>query len=328
MLYRFSLLLFLLALMAGLSAAQEEETLLPAEIRSPVVIEEVLRQGSQLILRGYAQDGCEFPLVAEAQPTLTPGVFYYQVYRLVDIAAACLAVIQPIEVTIDLPADAGEAIVAGANGIIMSFTDDAGQALELQPLSVSAGQMLVLESFPPQYRLQLTIFTDGCDLPLVVAGEPAPEEFSLRYQLWRAAAPDTACPMIAREIEVVLPLPDGLSGPQLIRVNDFELVYDFTRGALLDETNARIVDSVVDSLVIESPTEIFITGMHMDGCPVPVQIRQEIGDAKIRVHVFRTVPLDMVCTMNLQFFVRRITLEQEILPGMVVEVNKIAVTHQ
>lgn len=328
MLYRFSLLLLLFGVMVSLSAAQEEETMPAAEIRSPVVIEEVLRQGSQLILRGYAQDGCEFPLVAEAQPALTPGVFYYQVYRLVDIATACLAVIQPVEVTVDLPADAGESIVAGANGVIMSFTGDAGEALELHPLSVSAGQMLVLESFPPQYHLQLTLLTDGCDLPIVVAGEPAPEEFSLRYQIWRAAAPDTACPMIAREIEVTLPLPDGLSGPQLIRVNEFELVYDFTRGVLLDETNARIVDSVVDSLIIESPTEIFITGMHMDGCPVPVQVRQELGDAKIRVHVFRTVPQDMVCTMNLQFFVRRITLEQEVLPGMIVEVNKIAVTQQ
>jgi hypothetical protein len=62
-----------------------------------------------------------------------------------------------------------------------------------------------------------------------------------------------------------------------------------------------VIDSV-DALILESaPPQInlHVTGYQPDGCTFPVQVEQSVDGNNINVRIYRMLPPDIMCTMQL-----------------------------
>lgn len=100
--------------------------------------------------------------------------------------------------------------------------------------------------------------------------------------------------------------PMPLSGAFVVDVNGYQLTYDFDNRIQGEApVKGMIVDTVIEStevLLLESfPPQLVlnVTGYHPDGCQFPVQIDQTQEGNTIKVHIYREVPPNVRCTMNI-----------------------------
>ena len=73
-------------------------------------------------------------------------------------------------------------------------------------------------------------------------------------------------------------------------------------GGDLVESGILTVVENVDALLLESfPVQIHlhVTGYQPDGCNVPVQVIQQRDGNNVTVRIFREVPADVMCPMNI-----------------------------
>ena len=78
-----------------------------------------------------------------------------------------------------------------------------------------------------------------------------------------------------------------------------------------------VIDSV-DPIVMESfpyQVQLHVTGYHPDGCTFPVQVEQERDGNTVRVRIYRVLPPDILCTMQLVPYDENISLEGGFEPG-------------
>jgi hypothetical protein len=77
---------------------------------------------------------------------------------------------------------------------------------------------------------------------------------------------------------------------------------DGTGGALPSGSEVLTVIESVDALILESaPPQInlHVTGYQPDGCTFPVQVEQSVDGNTITVRIYRVLPPDIMCTMQL-----------------------------
>ena len=73
-------------------------------------------------------------------------------------------------------------------------------------------------------------------------------------------------------------------------------------GELPSGSEVLTVIETVDALILESaPPQInlHVTGYQPDGCTFPVQVEQSVEGSTITVRIFRVLPPDIMCTMQL-----------------------------
>lgn len=100
-------------------------------------------------------------------------------------------------------------------------------------------------------------------------------------------------------------------------------------------SGARVATVVerVETLVLESfppQVQLNVFGYQIDGCDFPVQVEQRRDGTTISVEIFRVVPADVMCPMNIPPYEGTIMLEGPfevntaytvIVNGVTVEVN-------
>jgi hypothetical protein len=88
----------------------------------------------------------------------------------------------------------------------------------------------------------------------------------------------------------------------------------------------------VDALLLESfPVQIHlhVTGYQPDGCNVPVQVVQQRDGNNVTVRIFRQVPIDVMCPMNIVPYDETIPLEGGFEPGTyTIDVNGVTIDVQ
>jgi hypothetical protein len=84
-----------------------------------------------------------------------------------------------------------------------------------------------------------------------------------------------------------------------------------TGGAVEGVESLTVIEKVETQVSARMPATITlrVSGYHPDGCQFPAQVQQtRVGD-KVTVKIFRLVPKDLLCTMELNPYNDTITLE-------------------
>ena len=151
---------------------------------------------------GVTNDGCS-PVIVRSYPDWTnPTQVSIQAYSAVGLADMCAAVQLPFDVTIvteNSIADATSSFLV--NGITFEYDPSIStnvQEFIIQRMGVEDVQVLVLESFPPQYNIQVSGTTDGCPQPIQVVVRQIVDNY-VYAEVVRTVPPMQACTMIAKQ---------------------------------------------------------------------------------------------------------------------------------
>lgn len=109
-----------------------------------------------------------------------------------------------------------------------------------------------------------------------------------------AQSPDT--PVSAPVVTEIPPVKGGAQSPE----------GDFVVSGIL-----HVIESVDARLLESYPVQIHlaVTGYQPDGCNYPVQVQQQREGNRVFVRIFRQVPPDVMCPMNIVFYEATIPLE-------------------
>ena len=84
-----------------------------------------------------------------------------------------------------------------------------------------------------------------------------------------------------------------------------------TGGAVEGVESLTIIEKVETQVSANVPATVTlkVSGYHPDGCKFPVQVEQTRNGYKVTVKIFRIVPKDVMCTMDLNPYNDTITLD-------------------
>jgi hypothetical protein len=132
---------------------------------------------------------------------------------------------------------------------------------------------------------------------------------TIKLVIYQPVAPDAKCPqtIMAPVFNGTVPLnppEDGaFAGIYVIDVNGYQFTYDFdaqvqgTSPVQFNQADNSIES--VDVVEMESfPVQLVIKVKgYRDGCDFPVEVDQTQDGSTIKVHIYRNVPADIMCTM-------------------------------
>lgn len=318
----------------GIEATAEATTPdMPAEtpsipangITSPQIDEVTITQVNgqlELTVSGTEFFNCGFDLV-QMQEVFQVDWLRVEIYREIPPNVRCAGEEQPFTMTIPvdpaynpdptLPTLVARTFVVEVNNYIgqLNFVPDeaGGFTPELIP---TTRELFFIDSAVATVNEDGTVSLsisaqppDGCMQPYIVHQSPA-DPFTV--EVYRPALLDVrACPLILRtyNIDYTLDLPADLEdGVYTVQVNDTAVTFNIGESTMDSTPSDNQVLTVVENvevLILESfppQLQITVTGYHPDGCRYPVQTETSIDGTDITVRIFRAVPADVVCTMN------------------------------
>ncbi len=170
---------------------------------------------------------------------------------------------------------------------------------------------------------------DGCEVPVITRRNVQNGAVNLR--IYRILSAAMTCPMILVEYsaDIEIPLEGDEGGLWVISVNEREIGYDFDRSNSVAEADLTRINATIDSVqvntVIPLPQQVTITveGYHPDGCRVPTQVRQQFDPTTntLNVHIYRVVPIDVMCPATVENFTLTIPLDIAVAEGMSFSIN-------
>lgn len=314
--------LLALLLLVGTAAAQEvtpeatPEAAPHADIMTETVLVEnvemiVSPEGALISITGVHTNGCALPL--DYLQTRSGDTITIEVWQQPSDDASCVS--QPVPFKLDVLLEGALAnqhlINVNNYSVLVSLPQDAPithtpQArvpVYLLPenltLSDTTGKLIINGNLP-----------DGCEDPVSVRQRIDNEARIIRLDVFVTQPIEPRpCPRILKPFtfEVSIALPEEIGGAYLLFVNDVELIYDLDRGVLTtpdEASGARVpmVIEAVDVLFLESfPPQVVIhvTGYQPDGCTYPVLVDETRDGNTITLDIYRILPPDIMCTMNI-----------------------------
>lgn len=84
-----------------------------------------------------------------------------------------------------------------------------------------------------------------------------------------------------------------------------------TGGTIEGVESLTIIEKIETQVSASMPATITlqISGYHPDGCQFPVQVQQTWDGNRVTVKIFRIMPPDIMCTMQLNPYIDSITLD-------------------
>jgi hypothetical protein len=281
-----------------------------------------------LVIAGLTGNGCETPLLTQVQRQ--GAVVFVEVYQeIVPTLAACPAEAQPFT----LEVAAGALLELDADFTLPEYLAVNDQYFRVNIAAIEpVGELPALPpmQLSPLAREEVTLFTftltsatsddeqlaalitgelaNGCEAPLLYhldVVEPNTSVYTL--DMFRLLEPAIGCPMMLQpfEVELVLPLP--YLGSYTLMVN--ETTYEHQAevrpaGATPAAEGAKVLHTITSAQVevAESfPVQyvLVVEGYQNDGCIYPVEVVQERDGSTIRVTIFRTLPIDVMCSMQI-----------------------------
>ncbi|MEQ8676938.1 MAG: hypothetical protein RLP44_07810 [Aggregatilineales bacterium] len=277
----------------------------------------------ELTVSGVEFFNCGFDLI-ETQDVSQIDWLRVELYREIPPNVRCAGEEQPFTLTIpvdpafnpdpSIPTLVAVTYVVEVNDFIAELVFTADDSGEFTPeLIPTTRELFPIENVRVTVNEDKTLTVniiaqapDGCEIPFVtrqVQGDV------LAIQVYRPALTEVrACPLIliTHDIDFTVELPDGMdAGTYEVIVNDVRS--EFTIGdGIMDNAPAPgqilAVVETVDVAILESfPPQltITVTGYHPDGCDYPVQVETTIDGDTITVRIFREVPADVMCPMNI-----------------------------
>jgi hypothetical protein len=174
-----------------------------------------------------------------------------------------------------------------------------------------------------QFSLEvLGTYASGCEGEDFVRQTVDEDARRIVVDIFRIVPPHDACPAILLMFEGMIPLENEFSGIYEIVVGDFAITYDFDREEILDSNiivepqgaqPGRIMTIVenVDALIMESfppQVNLVVSGYHPDGCRAPVEVEITESGNQITVEIFRLIPPDVMCPMQIVPYEETISL--------------------
>ena len=277
----------------------------------------------ELTITGTEFFTCGFELI-EAQDVSQIDWLRVELYREIPPNVRCAGEEQPFTLTIpvdpafnpdpSIPTLVAVTYVVEVNDFIAELVFTADDAGEFTPELIPTTRELfpienVRVTVNDDQTLTVNILAqapDGCLVPFTTHQSRGDV---LAIQVYRPALTEVrACPLILRthDIDLTVELPDGMeAGTYEVIVNDVRSAFTIGDG-IMDNAPAPgqilAVVEAVDIAILESfPPQltITVTGYHPDGCNFPVQTETTNDGDTITVRIFREVPADVMCPMNI-----------------------------
>ncbi len=185
------------------------------------------------------------------------------------------------------------------------------------PLVVELAVVVVNDTSASGFGVQVSgYFPDGCEAPLVARQVVDENTRTLRVSIYRLL-PDAfmACPAVLWRYDAMLPLEAPLEGLYTLDVNGLIVRYDFSAQREIPEgmSMARVLHQIdsVEALILESfppQVNLLVRGIQPDGCMYPVLIDQQRDGDTITVEIYRELPPDIMCTMQIVAYEETISL--------------------
>jgi hypothetical protein len=279
-------------------------------------------------INGSLPDGCQGMLVSYITPGwLHPDFEVVHLFRVLSIAASCMASPAEFDGTIetDIPQTAEVTI-----DVLGSLYQTQPHDRIVEPIPVSERPIQVesvnISGAEGDYQVQVIGTQNGdCGIPLqeISATRGAVSAIEI-FDIVAEAAPCTRNLIFYDNIFTVSEMP--------VVVNGTVYFAEDAEGSV-PEGDLMQVDTVIENvevLVQESfpmQLQLNVSGYHPDGCNYPVQIDQSRDGSTVTVHIYREVPADVMCTMNIVGYEETIQIEGNFEGGTItIHVNDQTVT--
>ena len=276
-------------------------------------------------VQGNLPDGCIGALMSYTeQDSVNPDLVQVNLFRVLSIAASCMADPAEFEATIetDIPQTA-EVVMEIGDNLYQNVTEGEPVLVTMRPIMVEAVNISGTEG---DYQVQVIGTQNGdCGAPLQeVSGVKGAVSVIDIFDLITEPAPCT---------RNLIPYDNTFTVSEMPVVVNGTVYFAEDAEGSVPEGDLMQVDTVIENvevLVQESfpmQLQLNVSGYHPDGCNYPVQIDQSRDGSTVTVHIYREVPADVMCTMNIVGYEETIQLEGSFEGGTVtIHVNDQTVT--
>ncbi|MBC8170645.1 MAG: hypothetical protein H7X77_03200 [Anaerolineae bacterium] len=345
-------LLLMLALPVGAQRGKEMKQ--AAVMVSDFQVDYTPETGLKLLLTMMQPDGCDFPLEVTQTPGDVPNVLFVDIKRPDEGNAEVVCSSEPVVTDFEVAVEPTltEAALAGTEttefyvvindlfGYSLPITDtdqrifESPAALLRQNVEINT---VTAEVKDGEYVLTIKgMHLDTCLLPDIT--RQTIKGNTIKLEIYQLAVPGERCPQtFAPPVyngTITLQVPEEmiLAGSYVIDVNGYQFMYDFDAQAQGGVVQLIRADTLIDSaevLVMESfPPQLMLNvkGYQPDGCNYPVQVEQTREGNTIKVHIFREMPMDIMCTMIVVSYEAAIPLGSFDPGEYTIDVNGVIVT--
>jgi hypothetical protein len=171
--------------------------------------------GVDVKIKGWLPEGCSDPVHSRVIPRPDTNEYIVDIFRAIDDPMMCpmTSIAVAFDLTVTTPADADSEAVFFIKQEPYTYTpqaastpgtgDDSMHVLH----TIESVDALLMKSKPVQIMLKVKGYQpDGCEMPVQI--EQSREGNTVKVEIFRELAPDTACPMVIKQYDETIKL-DG-----------------------------------------------------------------------------------------------------------------------
>jgi inhibitor of cysteine peptidase len=286
-----------------------------------VIVRETYPARLTLHVTGYQPDGCALPLQIEQRRERYGNRVFVDIYRLVDPAMTCPAVLFPLDEYIQLDGtfERGTYTIQ-VNDYVTQVSipfppppppppppDPYRSYAVVEYVEVLLGDKYM---YPPGLTLHVTgYYSEGCQGQLQI--EQYRQGYWVYVEIYQLVDPRVMCPEMLVRLDEYIPL-DGVFeyGTYTIQVNDYTLQYTLPPVPIYDDLPPPVpypdgefqrYNAVIESVevtVLESyPMQLHVrvTGYQEGGCDPSFQMAQRRAGNTVTVEIYRLVNPMVMC---------------------------------
>ena len=278
-----------------------------------------------LSLSGNHPDGCETQEFTRVyQDTVQANLHHVDSFRLIPEGVMCPASLLPFEADVTLDLENGD-IVEIDNSYYQVGEDEIIQ-LSRFPLSVHTVEIL------SGANGVIVAISGTQDCGFEAQADVLERDFMSAIDIVAYAPADEPCGDLTTPYEeafIVDSLPAVINGTAYDENGEISPPASAQSENQTTEGNFMVVDTVIEGVevtILESfPMQIQLTvsGYQPDGCDFPVEVMQGVDGNDVTLHIFRNVPADAFCTMNIVPYEDTILVDGTFTEGTVtIQVNE------
>jgi len=316
--------LLLMSLIVGGALAQDdammetENTMRDIEIQ---LVDAIINDDGNIdiTIDGTILDGCNLPIMSQVDVVPDQAIFI-SLYREMPLEPVfCTMALLPFQETFTID-------ISPMDSLIIAINRDATYRMnvaQIEPMPDAGMNPSMLTPMVRQDLQDLVITGEVVDDLLVYTVEgthpnqcaeatlaqPMPATLSDGYDVYGVVGLDTTCLAEPEVVQVTVPTMITSDSPTSMRFNDQWL--DFTLEDGFIGRNYHFIE-IVDVLLLESfpmQLQLQITGYQSDGCEFPIVEAQYREGNTIEVYIYRNMPLDIMCPMNIVPYEQNITID-------------------
>lgn len=281
--------------------------------------------GLLLNMSGEHPDGCETEEFTRVyQDNIQENLYHVDNFRLVPQGVMCPASLMPFEAEVSLEAENGDIVEIDDS----YFLIEGNEAIPVNqyPLVVMAVEIL------SGVNGNIVAVTGTQDCGFEAVAHVLERDFISAVDIFAYVPSDEACGDLTTPYDegfFVDSLPIVINGVAYDENGEIDPMASSQSDNQEAEGNAMPVDTVIETVevaILESfpmQLQLVVSGYQPDGCDFPVEVAQRVDGNDVTLHIFRNVPPDVMCTMNLAPYEETILIDGGFTEGTVnIQVNE------